>query len=250
MHHDIFGATYISTQCSSVEPQTAYLSTATKTTAKMKLLTTLLLPLLVTAQETALGVGARLGQAKHSGNGCPQGSTNIKMSEAGDWITVTHSKFRTYIGPNYAPTEKAKNCQVQLPVFAPSVEFLPQGVRGVQYTLAGTEYEGYYSQLDEGVTAIHYSTYYSNDMDTYAVTTIARFDGGETWKAPGRPYNESREIPRSSLAYSYCVRPGATMSIFLANERIAMNSSNPQAHGVSFAGDAADLLYTRRIRVL
>ncbi|KAK0666026.1 hypothetical protein QBC41DRAFT_399083, partial [Cercophora samala] len=216
----------------------------------MKLSIALLTPLLVTGQEIALGTGARLIQPRHSGNGCPSGSTNITMSASGDWITITHSKFRTYIGPSYPPAEKTKNCQVQLPISAPSAEHFPQGVKGVQYTLAGTEYEGYYSQLDEGVTAIHYSTYYSNQMDTYTATTIARFDGGETWRAPGRSYNESRMIPLSSLAYTYCARPGATAATFYANERVAMNSSNPQAYGVSFAGEAVDLLYTRRIRVL
>ncbi|KAK4172144.1 hypothetical protein QBC36DRAFT_197696 [Triangularia setosa] len=217
----------------------------------MKVSLFLLPPFLVAAQERPLGTGARLFDPRYSGNGCPQGSANLTISDTGEWVTVNYSKFRTYIGPSYSPLQKVRNCQVQLRIIAPISQDRPspQGVQGVQFAIAGSEYEGYYSQLDEGITAIHHSTYYSNDLDTYTVSTIARFDGGEMWKAPGRSYNDSREIPRSSQAYTYCTRPGANMSVFNANERIAMNSSNPEGFGISFAGEAEELIYTRRIKL-
>ncbi|KAK4171217.1 hypothetical protein QBC36DRAFT_199812 [Triangularia setosa] len=160
----------------------------------MKLSVSLLLPLLVTSQETSLGAGARLRKQQYSGNGCPQGSANIAISETGKWITITYSKFRTYVGPNYLPTEKSRNYQFQLYISAPSNEFLPQGVQAVQYTFAGSGYEGHYTQLDVGVTAVHYSTYYFSDLDTFTISTLARFDGGELWRAPGRFYVEIQHL--------------------------------------------------------
>ncbi|VBB79525.1 Putative protein of unknown function [Podospora comata] len=217
----------------------------------MKLSFSLLLPLLVIAQETTLGTGAHFRLTRYSGTGCPEGSSHITISEKGEWITITYSQFRTYLGPDYARAERGKTCHVHLAIIAPSVDHLPQGVQGVQHTLADSVYEGYYyTQLDDGVTALHHSTYYAHDLGPFNVVATATFDGGETWKAPGKSYNETREIPRSSLEYGRCVQPGARMSVFYAHDQITMSSSNPEARGVSVACDTADLLYTRRIRVL
>ncbi|GAB1309914.1 hypothetical protein MFIFM68171_00124 [Madurella fahalii] len=195
----------------------------------MKLTASILLPLVVAAQLPGRGT-VRVEEMVYSGNGCPQGSVSVSMSPDADALTIGYDYFHVHIGPGYSPTEKTKDCVIQLTVRNPS---------GTQFAITDSTYHGYAS-LDEGLTKIIHSTYtFTTGAYDAVIDTQLAIEGGGIW-APGQLFTATKPIPEASWIWSPC----GNSSILATRERVTLQSKSA---GASHSEDDASVPFTHQL---
>src|SRR5690348_12145286 len=60
-----------------------------------------------------------VGVVTVNGSGCPAGTTAVDVSSDNTAFTVTYSSYLAQTGPQSAPTDIRKNCQLALKVHVP-----------------------------------------------------------------------------------------------------------------------------------
>lgn len=85
-----------------------------------------------------------------NGSGCPEGTVAENIAEDNLAFTLTFSEFIAELGPDLSPSAARKNCIVTLTLNVPA---------GWQYSIGTFNYRGFMG-LDEGVTAVHSTTYF------------------------------------------------------------------------------------------
>ncbi|KAK1764145.1 hypothetical protein QBC33DRAFT_562197 [Phialemonium atrogriseum] len=171
--------------------------------------------------------------ASFSGNGCPQGTVSTSISPDKTVITFGFDSFQTYIGPDYNPTDRTKNCQLHLNLKYPG---------GFQFSVVDSTYHGY-AQLDAGVTGTFYSTYYFSQDASATTTTQTSISGGGIWEQ-GQVYTKADTVPTASYIFSPCGANG----ILNINNRIALTSTDKSASGL-LTDDDATVAFTQQIHL-
>ncbi|MER7578058.1 DUF4360 domain-containing protein [Streptomyces sp. NPDC126514] len=89
-----------------------------------------------------------------NGSGCPEGTAQVAVAPDNTAFTVTYSDYLAQVGPNAAPTDFRKNCQLNLRVHVPS---------GFTYAIVQADYRGY-AFLQPGASAMERASYYFQGM--------------------------------------------------------------------------------------
>lgn len=116
-----------------------------------------------------------------NGSGCPAGTTAVDVASDNTAFTVTYSTYLAQTGPQSAPTDIRKNCQLALQIHVP---------QGFTYAIAEADYRGF-ADLASGATGTEQANYYfqgtaptarvahkfsgpfENDWETNDVTDVA-----------------------------------------------------------------------------
>ena len=85
-----------------------------------------------------------------NGSGCPAGTTAVDVAKDNSAFTVTYSSYLAQVGPQSAPTDIRKNCQLALQIHAP---------QGFTYAIAEADYRGF-ADLASGATGMEQANYY------------------------------------------------------------------------------------------
>ncbi|MEU4894265.1 DUF4360 domain-containing protein [Streptomyces sp. NPDC044780] len=85
-----------------------------------------------------------------NGSGCPQGTAAVAVAADNTAFTVTYSDYLAQVGPDSAPTDIRKNCQLNLGVHVP---------QGFTYAIAQVDYRGY-GHLEKGAQGTEKASYY------------------------------------------------------------------------------------------
>jgi len=91
-----------------------------------------------------------VGVVTVNGSGCPAGTTAVAVASDNTAFTVTYSDYLAQVGPQSAPTDIRKNCQLSLRVHVP---------QGFTYAIAEGDYRGY-ANLASGATGMEQANYY------------------------------------------------------------------------------------------
>lgn len=86
----------------------------------------------------------------YAGSGCPAGSVANATDTSKQVLTLLYDDYIASIGPGTVPSDRRKNCQLNLDIHYPN---------GWQYSLFTADYRGF-GDLDKGVTGNQVSTYY------------------------------------------------------------------------------------------
>lgn len=170
--------------------------------------------------------------ATPSGNGCPQNSFSTSMSPDRTVVTFGFDSFQVYIGPGISISDTTKNCALHLDLKYPS---------GFQFAVIDSTYHGF-AQLDEGVTATFFSTYFFSTDPSDTTTTQTSITGG-VWQ-DGQVYTEDDQVPTASVVFSPC---GAS-TILTINNRISLSSQDSSASG-SITDDDATVALTQQLNL-
>jgi hypothetical protein len=141
---------------------------------------------------------------------------------------VDPAAFRLYIGPGTSISDHTKNCQVHLNLrYPPNYQFAV--TRGLSRG---------YAQLEAGVTASFFNTYYFSQDASATTTTETVLSGGGCYADPKtvRPWMKSVGVPAADRVYSPCGANG----ILNANFRVALTSTSSNSSGSLFLADPAD----------
>ena len=146
----------------------------------------------------------RIGDISHGGSGCPQGSVGKSVAHDGKSFTLLFDEFFVEVGNGALPSDRRKNCQVNI-----NVEF-PQGW---SYSVIGFDYRGYAS-LDHRVKGIQETSYYfqgEEETKTFKTSLNGELD---------KDYLISDEIDADAIVWSEC---GANKSLNI-NSKIWLNN--------------------------
>lgn len=91
----------------------------------------------------------------YNGSGCPEGTVAENVSEDKKSFTLTFSEFVAEAGPDISLSAGRKNCIATIVLDVPA---------GWQYSVGTFNYRGYMG-LDEGITAVHSTTYFLEGSD-------------------------------------------------------------------------------------
>jgi hypothetical protein len=92
----------------------------------------------------------KIKKIKYGGNGCPQDSASIDISDDNTAFTMIMDAYIAEIGPDVPRSENRKACQIGLTLKVPA---------GWQFSIATFDYRGYAS-LDKGVKGKQVASYY------------------------------------------------------------------------------------------
>jgi hypothetical protein len=108
------------------------------------------------------------------GSGCPQGSAAVAMSPDNTAFTVTYSKYLAQVGVGTSPTDRRRNCQLNVIVNMPG---------GFTYAIDQVDYRGY-GHLEQGASGEARASYYFQGM-TETVSSAHPFTGplDDNWQA-------------------------------------------------------------------
>lgn len=87
-----------------------------------------------TAVMAQQGIGISLGVPSYGGNGCPQGSVGISLSDDESELSMNFDSYQVEAG-GYTYNQR-KNCNLAIPILVPS---------GYQVSIIRTDYRGYVS---------------------------------------------------------------------------------------------------------
>ncbi|MBO8184104.1 DUF4360 domain-containing protein [Streptomyces spirodelae] len=104
-----------------------------------------------------------------NGSGCPEGTAKVAVAEDNTAFTVTYSDYLAQVGPNSKPTDRRKNCQLNLIVHVP---------QGFTYAIVSADYRGY-AYLQPGASGLQKASYY--------------FQGSSDTAATSHPFNGPRD---------------------------------------------------------
>ncbi|MBQ0867090.1 DUF4360 domain-containing protein [Streptomyces smyrnaeus] len=109
-----------------------------------------------------------------NGSGCPEGTAQVAVAEDNTAFTVTYSDYLAEVGPNSKPTDRRKNCQLNLIVHVP---------QGFTYAIVSADYRGY-AYLQPGASGLQKASYYFQGSSDTAATSHP-FDGPQdrNWQA-------------------------------------------------------------------
>jgi hypothetical protein len=144
-----------------------------------------------------------------NGSGCPAGTTAVDVADDNTAFTVTYSSYLAQVGPQSAPTDIRKNCQLSLQIHVP---------QGFTYAIAEADYRGF-ADLAGGATGMEQANYYF--QGTAPTARVAhKFTG---------PYNDDWQTTDvtdvASLVFAPC---GVDRYLNVNSElRVAAGSSNP-----------------------
>jgi len=146
-----------------------------------------------------------------NGSGCPAGTAAVDVSPGNAAFTITYSDYLAQVGPDAAPTEFRKNCQVSVAVHAP---------QGFTYAIARAEYAGH-AALAAGATGLQRARYYFQGQQPTAVFSHP-FAGpvDDDWVT-------TDVVDLSQLAFAPC---GAQRNLNINTElRVIAGTSDPAA---------------------
>lgn len=136
-------------------------------------------------------------------------------------MTFGFDDFQTYIGPGTTITQHSLNCELHLTLEYPA---------GFAFGIIDATYHGY-AQLDSGVTATFYSTYYFSESAANTSTTSVTIAGGGVW-ADGQVY--TKEDDTATIIRSPC----GEEALLNIDNRIALTSTSSTASGEVTDDDA------------
>lgn len=146
-----------------------------------------------------------------NGSGCPRGSAAVAVAPDNTAFTVTYSDYLAQVGPEAAPTDFRKNCQLNLLVHVP---------HGFTYAIAQADYRGF-AHLARGANGLQQASYYI--QGTSPTSRIGHsFDGpySDNWQTTDR-----KEI--SELVFAPC---GEDRSLNVNTElRVSAGSSDSRS---------------------
>jgi len=110
------------------------------------------------------------------GSGCPAGTAAVAVAKDNTAFTVSYSNYLAQVGPQSAPTDIRKNCQLALRVHVP---------QGFTYAIAEADYRGF-AALSSGATGMEQANYYfQGTSPTVRVPPVVReMVSGESRTAP------------------------------------------------------------------
>ncbi|MGV9564237.1 DUF4360 domain-containing protein [Streptomyces sp. NPDC003480] len=104
-----------------------------------------------------------------NGSGCPAGTAAVAVSPDNTAFTVTYSNYLAQVGPGSAPTDREKNCQLNLLVHVP---------RGRTYAIVSADYRGFAS-LAPGASGTQRAGYHFQG-NSHTTNFTHHFQGGFT----------------------------------------------------------------------
>jgi hypothetical protein len=123
-----------------------------------------------------------------NGSGCPAGSAAVAVSPDNTAFTVTYSDYLAQVGVGAKPTDRYRNCQLDLSVHVP---------QGFTYAIASADYRGFAS-LATGATGTERANYYFQ-CDPQTASSSHPFNG---------PYEDNWEgvdsVPIAALVFAPC----------------------------------------------
>ncbi|MFJ9758268.1 DUF4360 domain-containing protein [Streptomyces sp. NPDC101149] len=102
-----------------------------------------------------------------NGSGCPTGTAAVAVSPDRTAFTVTYSNYMAKVGPGSAPTDRKKNCQLNLLVQVP---------RHYTYAIVSAGYQGFAS-LAPGASATQRASYHFQG-NAHTTNSTHHFMGG------------------------------------------------------------------------
>ncbi|KAK4226215.1 secreted protein [Podospora fimiseda] len=176
------------------------------------------------------------------GNGCPQGSISTTISPDKTMITLGYDQFKLAIGPGFNPTDKVKNCVVQI-----SINLDPVNHDGPapSFAVVGATYHGY-SNLGTGLNKIISSTYNFHDsrMETVEARTEVTIPGPYS-VGGGHVFTESKEIPERGQLRSPCGISPVQLSV---NTRVNLTSKFASTYYNEYEEDILPLTHQIRLK--
>ena len=146
-----------------------------------------------------------------NGSGCPAGTTATAVASDNSAFTVTYSDYLAQVGPQSAPTDIRKNCQLALRVHVP---------QGFTYAIAEGDYRGF-ANLASGATSMEQANYYFQGTSPTA-RVAHRFSG---------PFSDDWEsVDRTDVAALVFAPCGVDRYLNVNTElRVAAGSSDPSS---------------------
>ncbi|MFJ8026724.1 DUF4360 domain-containing protein [Streptomyces sp. NPDC096311] len=122
-----------------------------------------------------------------NGSGCPAGTAAVAVSPDNTAFTVTYSNYIAKVGPGSAPTDRLKNCQLNLLVHVP---------RRYTYAIVSADYRGFAS-LAPGASGTQRANYHFQG-NAHTTNFTHHFQGGFTgnWQTTDRVDVAARDFAR------------------------------------------------------
>ena len=146
-----------------------------------------------------------------NGSGCPAGTTAVDVASDNTAFTVTYSSYLAQVGPQAAPTDIRKNCQLALQVHVP---------QGFTFAIAQADYRGF-ADLASGASGMEQANYYFQGTAPTARVSH-KFSG---------PVEDDWEAVDSTDAAALVFEPCGVDRLLNVNTelRVAAGSSDPSA---------------------
>jgi len=143
------------------------------------------------------------------GSGCPAGTAAVAVAKDNTAFTVSYSNYLAQVGPQSAPTDIRKNCQLALRVHVP---------QGFTYAIAEADYRGF-AALSSGATGMEQANYYFQGTSP-TVRVPHKFSG---------PFQDDWETVDTTDVASLVFAPCGTDRLLNVNTelRVAAGSSDP-----------------------
>jgi hypothetical protein len=157
-----------------------------------------------------------------NGSGCPAGTAAVAVSPDNTAFTVTYSDYLAQVGVGAKPTDRYRNCQLNLSVHVP---------QGFTYAIASADYRGF-ADLASGATGTETANYYFQG-DPQTTPSSHPFNG---------PYEDNWEgvdsVPVAALIFAPC---GAQRN-FNVNTQLLVNpgTSNTSTTNSFMTMDSTD----------
>jgi hypothetical protein len=145
-----------------------------------------------------------------NGSGCPAGTAAVAVSPDNTAFTVTYSDYLAQVGVGARPTDRYRNCQLDLSVHVP---------QGFTYAIASADYRGF-ADLATGAIGTETANYYFQGNPQ--TTPLSHpFNG---------PYTDNWEgvdtVPVAALIFAPC---GAQRN-FNVNTQLLVNPGTSDTH--------------------
>ncbi|CAG5174594.1 uncharacterized protein ALTATR162_LOCUS7819 [Alternaria atra] len=138
-----------------------------------------------------------------AGTGCPPGSVDAKVLEAGTLVSLAFSKYVAATGPGESAANARKNCDVRVTLHYP---------QGWSWTVASTDLRGY-AQLPEKCSGKVGATYFFSGQQQQASAMVP-------FKGPyDDNYNVHTEVGQAALVWAKC---GAKGPLFNVNSQAVL----------------------------
>ncbi|WP_043715831.1 DUF4360 domain-containing protein [Kutzneria sp. 744] len=144
-----------------------------------------------------------------NGSGCPAGTAAVAVASDNSAFTVTYSQYLAQAGPQSAPTDIRKNCQLSLRVHVP---------QGFTYAIAEADYRGF-ADLHSGASGMEQANYYFQGTSPTA-RVPHRFSGPF--------FNDWETVDRTDVAALVFAPCGVDRNLNVNTElRVAAGTSDP-----------------------
>lgn len=123
-----------------------------------------------------------------NGTGCPPGTAAVAISPDHTAFTVTYSNYMAKVGPGSSPTDRRKNCQLNLLLHVPG--------RRSTYAIVSATYMGFAS-LAPGASGTERASYHFQG-DAHTTNFTHHFPGGFTnnWQTTDTVHIAARDVAR------------------------------------------------------